>query len=222
VTLTAAVPGLVATDVTFRRSGRTIVDAVSVSVVPGRLLGVHGPSGSGKTTLVSLLAGVLRASSGSIAFDGEPVSGGHGVALHVGIVLQGYGLLPILTAAENVEVALQARGRPSHEVAADAAAALERMQLTGMGERLVERLSGGQQQRVAIARALAHRPLLLVADEPTSELDEATRDHVLGELRREADRGAAVVIATHDPDVLAACDSALHLVDGRHAGPAGS
>jgi putative ABC transport system ATP-binding protein len=130
-------------------------------------------------------------------------------------VLQGHGLIPVLTAAENVEVVLQALGRPAAEVREAAAAALDRVLLGEVADRLVERLSGGQQQRVAVARALVHQPDLLIADEPTSELDEETRDRVVGELRREADRGAVVLIATHDPDIVAACDRALRLVSGR-------
>jgi putative ABC transport system ATP-binding protein len=99
-------------------------------------------------------------------------------------------------------------------VRSEAAAAMARVLLDGLGDRLVDRLSGGQQQRVAVARALAVQPDLLLADEPTSELDEVSRDHVVGELQAEARRGGMVVIASHDRDVLAACDRVLWLADG--------
>ena len=129
----------------------------------------------------------------------------------VGVVLQGYGLVPVLTAVENVEVALQHGDLDAGDVAEAATHALSRVLLDGVADRLVDRLSGGQQQRVAVARALVGRPRLLVADEPTSELDEATRDHVLAELRAEARRGAVVVLASHDPAVLDACDRTVEL-----------
>jgi putative ABC transport system ATP-binding protein len=200
------VPMLEARDVRVVRGGVTVVDAVSLSGRAGEMLGIGGPSGSGKTSLLTVLAGVTRPESGSVTLRGRrwgPDAPDRDV---VGVVLQGYGLVPVLTAAENVEVALQARGRHGSDVGAAAAEVLRRVQLDGMGHRLVERLSGGQQQRVAVARAIVHAPALLVADEPTSELDEAARDHVVQELRAEADRGALVVLASHDPDVLGACD----------------
>lgn len=133
----------------------------------------------------------------------------------VSVVLQGYGLVPVLSAAENVEVVLQVRGLPAGEVTSRAREALKRVRLEDIGDRPVERISGGQQQRVAVARALVAQPALLLADEPTSELDEVTRDFIVDELRREADRGTVVVVATHDPDVIAACDRSMQAVEGR-------
>ncbi len=204
---------LVARNLVQVRAGRRLVDDVSLVVDPGQMVALFGPSGSGKTTLLTILGGVTKPDSGTVAFDDRPVEAGktHDVA----VVLQGYGLIPILTAAENVEVALQARGAEPDEVRERAAETLARVQLDGVGDRLVERLSGGQQQRVAIARALVVRPRLLLADEPTSELDEVTRDAIVTELRREASSGAVVVLATHDPDVMARCDRTTQIVDGR-------
>ena len=135
----------------------------------------------------------------------------------VGMVLQGYGLVPVLTAAENVEIVLQADGRPAEEVSEAAAFALGRVLVGELGDRLVDRLSGGQQQRVAVARALVAEPGVLLADEPTSELDEVSRDHVVQELVAQARSGTLVVLASHDRDVLAACDRTLWLVNGRLA-----
>ena len=196
---------LSATDVTVLRDGRPVVEGASLRCEAGEIVGIGGPSGSGKTTLLTVLAGLAEPDRGTVTLAGTPT---------VGVVLQGYGLVPVLTASENVEVVLQALGRTAAEVRSEAAAAMTRVLLDGLGDRLVDRLSGGQQQRVAVARALAVRPDLLLADEPTSELDEVSRDHVVGELQAEARRGGMVVIASHDRDVLAACDRVLWLADG--------
>ncbi len=189
------------------RNGRRVVDGVDVDVAPGRILGVTGPSGSGKSTLLAVLAGLIAPDGGSV----DPADR----ASRTGIVLQGYGLLPVLTAFENVELPLQLRGTDPGQVRERAAHALSRAGLDDAGDRLAEELSGGQRQRVAVARALVTEPDLLVADEPTAELDSDTASLVLAALRAEADAGAAVVLATHDPDVAALCDATLHLVDGR-------
>ena len=196
---------LSATHVTVLRDGRPVVEGASLRCEAGEIVGIGGPSGSGKTTLLTVLAGLAQPDRGTVTRAGTPT---------VGVVLQGYGLVPVLTASENVEVVLQALGRSAAAVRSEAAAAMARVLLDGLGDRLVDRLSGGQQQRVAVARALAVRPDLLLADEPTSELDEVSRDHVVGELQAEARRGGMVVIASHDRDVLAACDRVLWLADG--------
>ena len=197
-------------DLRVVRDGQRLVDGLSFDARPGDVVGIAGPSGSGKTSLLAVLAGLARPDAGTVRFDGtEPAR--HSPAGQVGVVLQGYGLVPVLTAVENVEVALQHGDLDAAEVAEAATQALARVLLDGMADRLVDRLSGGQQQRVAVARALVGRPRLLVADEPTSELDEATRDHVLSELRAEARRGAVVVLASHDPAVLDTCDLTVEL-----------
>jgi len=189
------------------RDGRRIVDGVDIDVAPGRILAVTGPSGSGKSTLLAVLAGLVQPDAGTV----EPADR----AERTGIVFQGYGLLPVLTAAENVELPLQLAGVARDEVGRRAEAALARAGLADITDRLAEELSGGQRQRVAVARALVVEAGLLVADEPTAELDADTAAVVLAALRAEAAAGAAVVIATHDPDVAALCDDTLHLVDGR-------
>ena len=212
--------GLVASDLRVAHRGQVILDGVALTVARGEMVAVVGPSGSGKTSLLALLGGLTSPQAGLVCFDGDPVPvlgqrNRHRRAPRIGIVLQGHGLVPVLSAAENVEVVLQARGREAEDVRATAAAALDRVLLAEVADRLAERLSGGQQQRVALARALVDAPDLLLADEPTSELDEETRDHVVAQLRQEADRGAVVVIATHDPDIMAACDRAVRLGSGR-------
>ncbi len=203
---------LEARDVTVVRQGRAILDAVSARALPGQVLAVTGPSGAGKSTLLAVLAGVLAPDSGEVLGRPEP-----GDDRAIGIVLQGHGLLPVLTAAENVELALQIRGNPARDTVARAHDALERAGIPDHDDRLVEELSGGQQQRVSVARALVVTPSILLADEPTSELDAVTRDLVIAALRAEADRGAVVVVATHDDEVAERCDAVLHLVDGRVA-----
>ena len=204
---------VVARGVVVVRAGRRIVDDVDVVVEPGTILAVTGPSGSGKSTLLAVLAGLVAADEGAV----EPADR----AARTGIVFQGYGLLPVLTAAENVELPLQLRGEPVDAVRRRAQEALARAGLPEVPDRLAEELSGGQRQRVAVARALVSRAGLVVADEPTAELDAESAAVVLAALRDEADAGAAVILATHDPEVAALCDATLHLVDGRVAADSG-
>jgi putative ABC transport system ATP-binding protein len=209
-----AARGLVVEGVILDR-GRRLLDEVSLEVPPGSLVAVTGPSGAGKTTLLSVLAGLIEPTSGSVRFAGGAVgTPTTGPRRGTALVLQGHGLVPVLTAEENILVALRALGLPAAETPARALAALDRVGVGDVADRLVAELSGGQAQRVAVARALAVGADLLLADEPTSELDEANRDVVVAALRAEAERGAAVVVATHDPEVAAVCDAELHLVDG--------
>jgi putative ABC transport system ATP-binding protein len=193
-----------------------VLHGIDLHLEGGQLLAVTGASGAGKTTLLSVLAGVLPVREGTVHRGGEVVRAGDEAQLRqVGLVLQGVGLVGVLTAAESVELLLQVRGVPRAEVGPRAQAALARVGLGELGERPVEELSGGQQQRVGVARALAVAAPVVLVDEPTSELDATTRDVVVRALREEAERGAVVVVATHDPDVTEQCDFELHLVDGR-------
>jgi putative ABC transport system ATP-binding protein len=189
---------------------------VSVVVEPGQLLAVTGPSGAGKTTLLWAMAGLLRPRLGTVAIGGTPLRDrNQAVASRVVLIPQDNGLAAVLTAQENVQVALIASGAGAAEARRATADSLERLGLSGQADQLVEELSGGQQQRTAVARGLALRGEILLADEVTSELDAANRQRVLDLLRGEARRGAVVVFATHDPDAAAACDAELHLTDGR-------
>jgi len=197
-------------------NGRTLLDEVSVTFPAGKVTALSGPSGSGKTTLLSIAGGLLQATSGTAALDGRETWTGSGDPLpEVAFVLQVYGLVPILSARENVSIALRARGVAPADADEAAEAALARFGIADLGERQVEELSGGQMQRVACARGLVVGADVLLADEPTSELDEGNRGVVLTELREEAARGAVVVVATHDPAVVEACDLHIALDEGR-------
>jgi putative ABC transport system ATP-binding protein len=195
---------------------RTVVlRDISVHGVPGKILAVTGPSGAGKTTLLWAMAGLVKPAGGTVSVGGAPLRNrDHAVAEKIVLVPQDNGLAPILTAAENVQVALVANGVKPPEARRRTAESLEWLGLAEQSDQLVEELSGGQQQRTAVARGLALRGTVLLADEVTSELDAQNRQRVIDLLRAEADRGAAVVFATHDPEAAAACDGELHLRDG--------
>jgi putative ABC transport system ATP-binding protein len=204
------------TDVEVRYADLVAVEPLTLEQPAGTILAVTGPSGAGKTTLLWAMAGLLRPASGTVTVDGEPVRDrDRAVAEGIVLIPQDNGLAAILTASENVQVALIAGGVAPPEARRRTAESLERLGLAGQADQLVEELSGGQQQRTAIARGMALLGDVVLADEVTSELDAANRQRVLDLLREEADRGAAVVFATHDPEAAAACDAELHLIDGR-------
>jgi putative ABC transport system ATP-binding protein len=209
---TDAEPSLSACEVSFARSGRVILDRVSISASPGTVTAIMGPSGSGKSSMLAILAGLEEPDSGSV--HRSPADA------RIGLVLQAYGLASLLTAAENVEIPLQGGicgPMSSAEIRDRSTIALEAVALDAVRDHLVEELSGGQQQRVAIARALAIEPDLLLADEFTAELDEASRHRMLERVFSIAERGGTVVMATHDHDVASRCDSVIRIVDGRVA-----
>lgn len=196
-------------------TGEPVLRGVSVAVEPGRMLAVTGPSGAGKTTLLSTMAGLLSPERGIVTVGGVPVlDRDHAVAQGVVLIPQENGLAAILTASENLQVALIGNGHTPVEARRATAESLGHLGLGAAADQLVEELSGGQQQRTAIARGLALRGEVLLADEVTSELDAGNREKVLELLRQEARRGAAVVLATHDPEAAVVCDAELHLVDG--------
>ncbi|WP_250007165.1 ABC transporter ATP-binding protein [Actinoplanes sp. M2I2] len=196
-------------------SDLTVLRGVSVEARPGQILAITGTSGAGKSTLLSAMAGLLIPARGEVLVDGERLTG-RDQAVKLGVVLipQDNGLAAILTAAENIAVAVIATGGTAAEARRRTAEALEPLGLSGQANQLIEELSGGQQQRTAIARGLALQGDIVLADEITSELDAANRQRVMELLRAEAARGAAVVFATHDPEAAAACDRELHLGDG--------
>jgi len=198
------------------------VDGISLAVEPGQLVAVRGRSGSGKTTLLSLMGALDRPTSGSAHVAGLPVSEMPERELvgfrrrTIGFIFQSFGLLPILSAAENVEIPLRLvaedpRKRDSR--------VKELLEMVGLGDRAGHRpfeLSGGEQQRVAIARALANRPRLLLADEPTGQLDSHTGHDVMALIRSIVQReGTTAVVATHDPALIDLADRVVELRDGR-------
>jgi putative ABC transport system ATP-binding protein len=195
----------------YVRDGQQILADVDVTVEPGESLAVTGPSGSGKTSLLAILSGLAAPTAGEVYIDGALLTGFAGPALGVSVVLQGYGLVSLLTAAENVEIALRAAGRPPSATARAARAALAQLGLEPHADQLVEELSGGQQQRTAVARALVLEPRLLIADEPTAELDPVARAVALARIFEVAAAGGSLVLATHDPEVAERCNRVLDL-----------
>jgi putative ABC transport system ATP-binding protein len=193
------------------QKGRTTVDAlagVDLVIEDGEWLAIQGPTGHGKTTLLQVLGALDRPTSGIVDFDGQDLAAMRETqvtkvrAVSMGFIFQTFNLIPTLSALENVEVALVPLGVGAAERQARAAAALENV---GLGERarhLPSELSGGQQQRVAIARALVKEPKVLLADEPTGNLDEGTRDDIMGLLEKLwRDTGLTLVLVTHDSSV---------------------
>jgi len=205
--------------------GRSAVHAlrgVDLDVEPGELVALVGRSGSGKTTLLNIVGGLDRPDEGSVLVDGIDVgalSEDEQAMLRrdrVAFVFQTFGLIPVLTAAENVGVPMRLRETPVPERERRVEMLLELVGLAPHALQRPDELSGGQQQRVAIARALAGSPRLLVADEPTGQLDSETGLSVMALIRGvvEAD-GMTALVATHDPVMIALADRAVHLVDGR-------
>ena len=198
---------------------------VSFELRAGERLALTGPSGSGKTTLLNCLGGVDRPDTGRIELGGVALNTLDGDALaavrrrRLGTIFQFFHLLPTLTAAENVELPLQLNGVSTVERMERVRYLLERVQVSHRAEARPSELSGGEMQRVAIARALAHRPELLLADEPTGNLDSRNGDNILRLLRELSDEtGTALVLVTHSPDAAAICHRELLLRDGEIVG----
>ena len=196
-----------------------VLREVDLQVHPGERVAVIGPSGSGKTTLLLLVAGLESPSSGEIELDGVKLAGLDRDRLadlrrdRLGIVFQAFHLVPGLTALENVALPLEIAGR--RDALAQARGWLDRVGLAARADHYPRQLSGGEQQRVAIARALVHDPALVLADEPTGNLDQQTRAGVvelLFELHRDAEHG--MVLVTHDLAMARQCDRQLRLQDG--------
>jgi len=209
------VPPLELDEVTVRYGSTVAVDSATLQAYAGEFIAVTGHSGAGKSSLLWAIAGAVP-SEGSLRLGDDEV-GDRSRAAGLGIVVipQGSALALLLSARENVELPLLAAGVPADEARRRAQEALTAVGLEESGSHLAEELSGGQQQRVAVARGLALRGRVLLADEPTSELDHDNRERVLALLRAEAQRGAIVVMATHDPEAAAQADGEVHLDDGR-------
>ncbi|MGR0221042.1 ABC transporter ATP-binding protein [Agromyces sp. ZXT2-6] len=200
----------------------TAVADVSLDVAPGELVVVTGRSGAGKTTLLNVLGGLDRPTAGRVLLGDDDLSSLDDDALaavrrdRVGYVFQSFGLIPVLSAAENVEVPLRLQRVPAEERDARVAEALELVGLAGHAAQRPYELSGGQQQRVGIARALAARPSVLLADEPTGQLDSGTAATVMGLITELVHaKGVGAVVTTHDANLVKRADRVVELHDGR-------
>jgi putative ABC transport system ATP-binding protein len=193
----------------------------SVEISAGEMVAIVGPSGSGKSTIMHLIGCLDAPDSGEVHVNGRRVDTLRGAALtrlratEIGFIFQGFNLIPTMNAVENVALAAEYAGVPRKEAAKRAEQLLD---LVGLGDRkrhLPGELSGGQQQRVAIARALVNRPSIVLGDEPTGDLDTATSDEIVGQMRTiNRNTGTTFVIVTHNPEVAEACDRTIRMRDG--------
>lgn len=197
---------------------------VDLDIEPGEFTALMGPSGSGKSTLLNCIGALDKPSSGTVTIDGTELSSLSATGLSdlrlrkLGFVFQSYNLVPVLSAFENAEFVLLLQGMPASERRERVMKTLADVGLTGMEHRRPSELSGGQQQRVAVARAIAGRPALVLADEPTANLDSTTGGALIDLMRDlNANHGITFVFATHDPKVMDAAKRVVRLVDGKIA-----
>ena len=209
---------------TYRLDTVTVpaLSAVSIDIRPGRFTVLCGPSGSGKTTLLNMMGCIDRPDAGEIQVDGQAVQAMTDDALsdfrarRIGFVFQNFNLLPVLTAFENVEYPLVLAAVPAAQRKERVRTLLDTVGLADRAGNRPGQLSGGQRQRVAIARALATEPALVLADEPTANLDSQTGAEIIALMRRlQRERGASFVFSSHDPMVLAQADDVVRIRDGR-------
>ncbi len=209
---------------TYRQGDAVVraLDHVNLDIDQGSFICLSGPSGSGKTTLLNAIGGLDEMDSGEISIDGVRVDRlGKGPLAelrlhHIGFVFQAYNLIPVLTARENVEFVMQVQGVPAKERRRKSADILREVGLEGMEDRRPSELSGGQQQRVAVARAIVSQPKLVLADEPTANLDSVSATHLM-DLFRELNQhhGVTFLIATHDERVMAYARRLIRMQDGK-------
>ncbi|HZJ88127.1 MAG TPA: ABC transporter ATP-binding protein [Sphaerochaeta sp.] len=200
------------------------LDAVSLTIADEEFLSIAGPSGSGKTTLLNLIGLIDAPDTGEIILAGRSTSSLNAseraaIRRHeIGFIFQTYNLIPVLTAEENIAFALQLLSLPTKEISERVDAILEEVGLAGLGNRLPSELSGGQQQRVAIARALIKEPKMILADEPTANLDSKTGEEILSLMRSINERrGTLCIFSTHDPMVMEYARRLITLHDGQVA-----
>lgn len=207
----------------YRRGNQPVpvLEGISFEIVRGEFLALMGPSGSGKSTLLNLIAGIDTVDSGSIVIDGVDIAtlNDSGLArwraAHVGFIFQFYNLIPVLTAFENVELPLLLTSLSRRERREHVEAALAVVSLSDRSEHYPSQLSGGQQQRVAIARAIITDPAILVADEPTGDLDRVSAGEILGLMSRlNLEQGKTIIMVTHDPRAAEKAHVIRHLEKG--------
>jgi putative ABC transport system ATP-binding protein len=198
------------------------LNGVDLDIVAGDFATLAGPSGSGKTTLLNMIGGLDRPTGGAVTVDGQPLADLDKNALtelrlhKIGFVFQAYNLIPVLSAAENIEFILQLLGVDAKERRTRAVSALADVGLAGMEDRRPAWLSGGQQQRVAVARALVARPTIVLADEPTANLDSKTADDLVALMAHlNVTSGTTFLIGTHDQRVIARSKRHIEMTDGR-------
>lgn len=198
------------------------LDNLSVSIYPGEFTAICGPSGSGKTTLLNLMGALDKPTSGHVLIDGQDLGelGRRELSRirrdRIGFVFQAYNLIPVLTAFENAEMVLRLQGTDPHKRREQVLQILSDVGLEGLGDRRPDQLSGGQQQRVAIARAIASNPAVVLADEPTANVDSENADRLLEIMEKlNRDRGETFIFSTHDPRVLERARRIIRIVDGR-------
>lgn len=206
------------------QAGDSTVEAVrgvNVSINAGEMVAVMGPSGCGKTTLLNILSGIDEPTSGGVVVNGQPLYGISDDARtdlrgeHFGFIFQDFNLLPVLSAVENVELPLLLKGQPPQEARNEALRALTLVGLADRGEHRPAELSGGQQQRVAVARAIVHQPSIILCDEPTGNLDNATSNEVMGLLSEmNQHQGTTFLIVTHDSTIASKCQRTITMSDG--------
>lgn len=209
----------------FYQQGDAVIkglDHVSLEIEQGSFICLSGPSGSGKTTLLNAIGGLDSLDSGEIRIDGERVDNMGKAALadlrlhHIGFVFQAYNLIPVLSARENVEFVMQVQGVPAAERRVRSTSILREVGLEGMEDRRPAQLSGGQQQRVAVARAIVSQPKLVLADEPTANLDSRSMENLMRHFRElNQAHDVTFLIATHDQRVMEWAERQIDMEDGR-------
>lgn len=207
------------------RNGEVTVDAlsmVSLTIGRGEFCAIAGPSGSGKTTLLYVISGLDIPSSGTVILDGKPVSSMSGGELsdfrrdHIGFIFQSYNLIPVLTVRENIEYVMLLQGVVEEERRRRVSEILEEVSLRGMENRMPTQLSGGQQQRVAVARAMVSNPDIILADEPTANLDSRTGESLIEMMRGLNERrGMTFVFSTHEAMIMERAKRLITLKDGQ-------
>ncbi len=207
----------------YETKGETVhaLDGITLEVTAGEFVAIAGPSGSGKSTLLNVVGALDVPTSGSISVEGHDLSRMSNAQLsdlrrdRLGFVFQAYNLIPVLTVLENVEYVMMIAGADKQERRARGVALLDALGLQGMSQRRPHELSGGQQQRVAVARALASRPAIVLADEPTANLDSHTGEELVRMMRSiNMSEGATFIFSTHDEKVMRNASRLIHLRDG--------
>jgi putative ABC transport system ATP-binding protein len=198
------------------------LNRLSLAIQPGEFTAICGPSGSGKTTLLNLMGALDKPTSGEVRVDGQLLGelGRRRLSQlrrdRIGFVFQAYNLIPVLTAYENAEMVLRLQGVEENQRRERVMALLADVGLEGLADRRPSQLSGGQQQRVAIARAIASNPAIVLADEPTANVDSETADHLLEIMEKlNRERGETFIFSTHDPRVLERAKRVIRIVDGQ-------